>query len=530
MGDTDSSHAGMDLDTICIDELMTKKGGLTAKKEPAPEEAGEVIRADPDDCKVFLNDIYKKMKGRDAFLTFSSQINNVNQILTMTYSSAGDIAKVILKDMALTAQVLKLVNSSFYRQFSKKGIATISEAMIILGTDEVRQVAAGLKVFEMMKDLANSEILKEKTLKGLQRSIVARQIAWERGNRTSDALQISAMVYELGEYLVALLDPDLYIRVALAVEENRISKDEAAKGICGLTYSDLGRVMALKLNLPKDVVDAMRPVKQVPGKATKLSQKEETRYLCAYIHELCNISQEEDGSDSIEEAGALTDKYRFAVGIDMRTALGLVRMSREKVTRHAELLGIDPVVKKKTVDMSAGVKNKEALDIGIDQVEQALRENLSIHEIFTRLIETMDKCFYFNQVVISIKKKVNNTMEPRFLRGEKRPRSFKEALGFKIDRTPDIFNNAIGRRTDLVIRDIVREAYKQQIPDWYVKGIATPLQIKGFAVFPVFVDNKIVSMVYVDWNDKAPALTPNIIDYIRMFRKQMIKTFTMHSN
>lgn len=55
---------------------------------------------------------------------------------------------MILKDLSLTAQVLKLVNSSIYRQFSDKGISTLSEAMIILGTDEIRELAAGLKIFE----------------------------------------------------------------------------------------------------------------------------------------------------------------------------------------------------------------------------------------------------------------------------------------------------------------------------------------------------------------------------------------------
>jgi len=524
MGDTDSPHSGIDLDTICINELISKKENAAAKPE-------RTIRYNPDDYRVFVNDIFKKMKGREAFLSFSRQITNVNQILNMSYSSAGDIAGVILKDMALTAQVLKLVNSSFYRHFSKKGIATISEAMIILGTDEVRQVAAGLKVYEMMKDMANSEILKEKTLKGLQRSIVARQIAMERKSGTTDVLQIAAMVYELGEYLVALFDPETYVRVEMIMDESGIPRDEAAKKVIGLTYSNLGRVVALKLNLPQEVVHAMRPVTQIPVSGDSVTEKDEARYLCAFIHELCNIPAEDENADPYEAAGALTDKYRSILGIDMRKAMGLIQMSSEKVLRHAELLDIDPVVKKDgdSGASGAGIKNKEDLDRGVNLVNEALKGELSIHEIFTRLVDTMDKCFYFNQVIISIKKKETNTMEPRFLRGEKRPEAVTRVLGFKMESTPDLFNNAIGRRTDMIVKDVAKEAYKKQIPSWYVNQVAKAMQIKGFAIFPVFVDNKILSMIYVDWDEKAPALTPNIIEYIRVFREQMIKTFTLHS-
>ena len=346
MGETDTPNTGIDLDTICINDLIAKA-----------EDTGQgEVRSDPEDYRVFVNDIFKRMKGQKAFLSFTRQINNVNKILNMKYSSAGDIARVILKDLALTAQVLKLVNSSFYRQFSKKGISTISEAMIILGTDEVRQIAASLKVYEMMKDLANSEVLKEKTLRGLQRSIMARQISTERKLKGSDALQISAMVYELGEYLVALFDPSTYVRVEIAMEENGLSKDEAAKKVLGLTYSDLGRVVAKKLNLPGEVVVSMRPVVRFSTNGDGVPDTEEQRYLCAFIHELCSIPAE--GDDAYEMAGAITDKYRDILGIDMRTAVGLIHMSKEKVVRHAELLDIDPAAPKAKMNRN-GVKNKK---------------------------------------------------------------------------------------------------------------------------------------------------------------------------
>ena len=189
MKEPDSPHGGIELDAICLPAL----GG-------EPGEADTVAtQSDASDHSLFVNSIFKKMMSHNSFLSFSRQVSDVNKILTMKYSSAKDIADVILKDMALTAKVLKLVNSSFYRHFSTKGISTISEAMIILGTDEVRSAAASLKIYEMMSGLANAQILRDKALKGLQRSIMARQIGLEGGYENADGLQISAMIYDRSE-------------------------------------------------------------------------------------------------------------------------------------------------------------------------------------------------------------------------------------------------------------------------------------------------------------------------------------------
>jgi len=521
MSDRDSSHTGIDLDVISIEELIEKDGG-------DPEKFQKGIRSDPQDYRVYLSGILKRMRGREAFLTFSQQINNVNQILNMDYSSAGDIAQVILKDLSLTAQVLKLVNSSIYRHFSTKGISTISEAMIILGTDEIRELAAGLKVFEMMKSRANSLILKEKMLRSLHRSAVARQIERERGGRTSDAFPVSAMLYELGEYLVALLDPDTYIKVEVALEDDGISRETAAKMLLGLTYFELGQMVALKFNLPHTIVQAMRPVSLTAGQSLRIAPKEEARYLCAFVYELCNIPALENDAVSLDATGKVVDKYRGILDFDAPQALALACTAMERVVRHAEVIGIGPVLTM-PVKNDPGIKNKEKLDQGISRVEEALNEGLSIHKIFTRLIDTMAQCFCFNQIVISIRKKETNTMEPRFVRGEKRPSGFGKAMGFKIEAASDLFNNAIDRKIDIIVKDTKKELSRQQVPSWYMKKIAGPFLVKGFGIFPVFVDGKIVSMIYVDWDEKSPEPDQNTLGYIQGFRKQMIRAFTLHA-
>ena len=519
MGEKDFSHTGIDLDVISISNLIEKNDG-------APETFQEEIAADPEDYRVYLSGLLKRMQGRKAFLTFSQQVKNVNKILSMDYSSAKDIAKVILKDLGLTAQVLKLVNSPIYRHFAEKGIATISEAMIILGADEIRQLAAGLKIFEMMKSAANTKLLKDKIFRSLHRSAVAREMETDMDKDPSDAFPIAAMLYELGEYLVALLDPDMYIRVEITMEDNDLSREEAAKTLLGLSYSELGQMVALNLNLPKRIVHAMRPVS--PTAPEPVSEKEEARFLCAFIYELCNIPEPENKTASFIAAENLMEKYQGIIDLDADQALWTSRTAMESVMRYAQILGIESEIKAPD-ENNHKTENKEKLTRGIQQVDDALAEGLSIHKIFTRLIDTMDQCFNFSQVVISIRKKETNTMEPRFIRGAKRMDGFNSAMGFKIEAAAGVFNNAISQKTDIIISNIKKQAFREQVPSWYLEKAAAPYQVKGFGIFPVFVDGKIVSMLYVDWDQEGSDPDEKTLTHIQGFRRQMIKAFTLHA-
>lgn len=53
-------------------------------------------------------------------------------------------------------------------------------------------------------------------------------------------------------------------------------------------------------------------------------------------------------------------------------------------------------------------------------------------------------------------------------------------------------------------KDTKKEFSGQQLPSWYIKKIAGPFLVTGFGIFPVFVDGKIMSMIYVDWEEKTP--------------------------
>jgi HD-like signal output (HDOD) protein len=331
MTDSATSHAGIELDLI--DLSMVNRHSLFSHHSD--------LNRDKINYKIFVKEILKKILSDDSFLSFSGQIRDVNKILQMKYSSANDIAGVILKDVALTSKLLKLVNSSFYGQFSYKRIATVSEAMIILGTEEIKLAAAGLKIYELMQDIANIKILKNKTLKALQRSIIARQIAIDQGIKDAEAIQISAMLYDFGEYLVALFSPEVFIDIEIHSDENSLSQEQASKYIIGISYSELGRYIVSKWNLPSSIISAMKPVIDFNVVKTGLSIYDRQRYICAFSNELCNIKFSMAGENIGKEIVTISGNYKNSLEIRASKSVELLKMSWNKIKKHALILKVD---------------------------------------------------------------------------------------------------------------------------------------------------------------------------------------------
>lgn len=328
MANSETPHSGIELDSINL-------SGLNQTKTPdKPQPSGN----DKIDPKTFVKNIFMKMVENDSFLSFSSQIQDVNETLGMKYSSANDIADVILKDLALTTKLLQLVNSSFYGHFSSKGITTVSEAMIILGTEEIKLAAASLKIYEFMKGIAHIKVLKDKTIKALQRSIIARQIAIEEGLKDAEAIQISAMLYDFGEYLVALFASPVFINVEILCDDKGISREAASKKHIGISYSELGRFISGKWKLPDSIIYAMNPAVDLDMDKTRLSIGDFHRSICAFTNDLCNISFSVEGDLIGRALVEISDKYQTCLEITPTQSLELLKMSQKKIKTHSKIL------------------------------------------------------------------------------------------------------------------------------------------------------------------------------------------------
>lgn len=334
MTNTGHSHRGFDLDVLDLSELIGTPENRE-EKEPRAEDPG------PERDRRFVKLIMKRIKGSDLFLSFARRIREINKILSMKYSSAKDIADIIATDSKLSSKLLSLVNSSFYGRFSDKRVATISEAMIIMGTEEIQFAAVNLKLLELLQEISTNRILKKKTVEGLLRSMFANETAKILGFKKKEGIQLAAMLYDLGEYAVILFYPERYMETEIIREKSDRDRNQSSKELFGISYSDLGRLICKQLGVPPQIIRLMSPVKTPdPGIPEKHYNLEIKRCICSFANETCRADANHRGKDREEAVKAVMKRYKPIFDPGFQKVDKTLRSSRQKILSNAGIFNI----------------------------------------------------------------------------------------------------------------------------------------------------------------------------------------------
>src|SRR4051812_32405368 len=104
----------------------------------------------PGDGIAPLEAVLRRLRGSSGFPTLSTTISDINRVAAADSHSAQQITQVILRDVSLTSMLLQVVNSATYSQFSG-GIRTVSKAVLILGTEAIRNAAMTLMMLAFSK-------------------------------------------------------------------------------------------------------------------------------------------------------------------------------------------------------------------------------------------------------------------------------------------------------------------------------------------------------------------------------------------
>jgi c-di-GMP-related signal transduction protein len=107
----------------------------------------EQIQEDPKGSAAHLEHYLQIISDSPMFPAFSANIQELLGILEDPYYPVFEVSRVVLRDVSLTTQILKLVNSCYF-QSRQRQVHTISSAVMIMGFELVRDLAVGLKLFE----------------------------------------------------------------------------------------------------------------------------------------------------------------------------------------------------------------------------------------------------------------------------------------------------------------------------------------------------------------------------------------------
>jgi putative nucleotidyltransferase with HDIG domain len=171
--------------------------------------------------------------------------------------SAHKIEELISSDQALASKVLRVVNSSYYGLSGK--ITSLSQAIMILGMPQVRNLVLSVSAISMMKPKTprQSETLKLFWVHAFGTAAATQIIAQHKRMRVHDteALFMGGLLHDVGKLFLYTMFTQTYDQVLKYAEDKQIPVTEAEGKLLGIDHSQIGAAMAVAWKLPQSLAD-----------------------------------------------------------------------------------------------------------------------------------------------------------------------------------------------------------------------------------------------------------------------------------
>ncbi len=478
-----------------------------------------------------LEFLLRRMKHKTDFPALSESVVRIQRLAASDTESMRSLADEILRDVALTNKLLRMVNTAHFTSVAGGGISTVSRAVALVGFAGIRNMALSVLLLEHMGDKAHAAQLKEEFLRALMAGTLAGELSPLA--RDSEEAFLGAMFQNLGRLLTEYYFPEeaVQIRQRVAHDDNAHSREAAARRVLGIGLEDLGAGVAKAWGLPDTLQRALRvPEGDVPQRPVERGV-ERLRWLGRGANAMTAAMLAADGHEQAQALHAVAELYGPALGVAPKAIVSAASDSRTRLNQLAQAMGLqvapgaparrlleatmpldsddrtlveprrpnapaDPTIHGTDIQLSTD-SPQIALSRGLSELRRAQAENpLRLNEVLNLVLDTMHRALDFRCVVLCLRDMHSGALVGRVGLGAG---AAELSTVFRVDpggaTHGDLFAALCAKGADMLIKDAT--AVHSHLPNWYRRHVAVstflvlPLQIKGAAIGLIYADKAI---------------------------------------
>lgn len=520
--------------------------------------------AEADGSPAALEFLLRRMRTRSDFPALSSSIERVQQLTQSDDESLAALSNAILKDVALTNKLLRLVNTAQFRHAGGGTINTVSRAVALIGFAGVRNLALSLLLLERMQDRSHAARLKTEFLRGLMAGSLARELS--HTSREGEELFLGALFQNLGRLLTEFYFAEEAAQVRRAVSEAKgvapaISEASASVRVLGVSYEELGLGVAKRWGLPDALTAVMRrPAGEPPARAIE-SDAERQRWIARAANDTADLLLATDPAQVAAPLRELAEAHAKALRVspsqfeaacaDARERLahlaGAMELRVEKRSPAQRLMpAAEPAPAEPTdADLATVVlppspptegqsdpaarraQALEQLSAGIQDITEALVEQQDLGAVLRMILETMYRALGLRRAAFCLRDAKSGQLVGRFGLGEQIERWLPQLrVPLKPGAQPDLFTAVCLKGVDTLIADTSQGNIAQRLPAWYGES----LRAGSFLLLPVMVKDAPVGLFYADRLEPGGIqLEEKELKLLRTLRNQALMAFRQSS-
>lgn len=180
--------------------------------------------------------------------TLPEVLYKINTILSDPNSSAYEIASAVSLDHALSARLLKVVNSPFYG-FSHQ-IDTIFKAVSIIGTTQLGALVNGVELVRAFSKGTSRIHVRSFWKHSVAVGIIARFLATLRRLGDPEKYFMAGLLHDIGRLIISTVAPMHFTFAAARAERQQDFLRNTEKEILGMDHSEAGALLLGHWKLP----------------------------------------------------------------------------------------------------------------------------------------------------------------------------------------------------------------------------------------------------------------------------------------
>ena len=521
---------------------------------------GEAVAAGQHGTVEFL---LRRMRHKSDFPALSDAVANIQRVAASDNESVNSLAAEILKDVALTHKLLRLVNSVAFRHAGGGTISTVSRAIALIGFAGVRNMALSLVLLDHMKDKQHAAQLKEQFLCALMAGQLASELSG--AGREAEESYLGALLHNLGRLLTEFYLPEeaQAIRDEVRPHAARLggaqpSAEQVAQRVLGVGFEQLGIGVAKAWGLPDSLQQCMRSPGGEPPARRVEAAGERARWLARGCNELAEMMlQAEVSSQPVDHLAAA---YAGAWGVAPKDVMQALQVSRGKLRGVAEAIGLKlpehspaqrliepaaepgaPNIGSASADaatlvlstqpsMPPALPPSEVLTAGIQDITNTLaQESFRLNEVLRMILETIYRSLGFRCVVFALRDPKSGMLTGRFGLGDgvqALVSQFAVRLCDGSAPAQDLLAAVCHKGVDTLIADATAASVVKRLPTWLQRSPGS----QTFLLLPLMMKGATFALIYADRSRPGSiAAGDKELSLLRTLRSQAVLAFRQAS-
>jgi serine/threonine protein kinase len=514
-----------------------------------------------------LEFLLRRMRHKSDFPAMSDAIGRIQRLTASENGSLASLSNEILKDVALTHKLLRLVNTVQFSHAGGGSISTVSRAVALVGFSGIRNLALSLILLERMENKAHAQQLREEFLRSLMAASLARELCLNP--REAEEAFLCAMLHNLGRSLSEFYFPEEAQQIRRITRTERIaqatglaapplSEAAASTQVLGMSYEQLGLGVARQWGLPESLQRSMRrPEGEAPTRRAEHAD-ERQRWLAHAANDVADVILHTDPAEAHARVHAMAQRYARVLGVSAQTFDVAADQARQRLAQVADAMGIQlsknsharrllaPL--SPSVDDSLAAHQLQATQIleptqslsaqqltreqavemmaaGIQDITNVMVENFKLNEVLRMILETIYRALGFRRVVFCLRDPKLEALTGRFGLGdgvEAVAPLFRVPLRLADGANADLFAAVCQKGADTLIADATSPKIAERLPLWYRGEVRAP----SFLLLPMTLKGLPFALIYAD---KARAggidLGEKELQLLRTLRNQAVMAF-----